>query len=69
MELAELALDFALRVLRPGGSLVLKLFQGEGFESLVKSVRAAFGTVKLRKPSASRAESREIYVVARNYRV
>jgi 23S rRNA (uridine2552-2'-O)-methyltransferase len=69
MELAELALDFALRVLRPGGSLVLKLFQGEGFESLVKSVRAAFETVKLRKPSASRAESREIYVVARNYRV
>jgi 23S rRNA (uridine2552-2'-O)-methyltransferase len=69
MRLAELALQFALRVLRPGGSLVLKLFQGEGFEALVRAARTAFRTVKLRKPSASRAESREIYLVATNYRV
>jgi 23S rRNA (uridine2552-2'-O)-methyltransferase len=69
MRLAELALLFALRVLRPGGSVVLKLFQGEGFEALVRAARTAFRTVKLRKPSASRAESREIYLVATNYRV
>lgn len=69
MALAEAAYSFALRVLRPGGSLVLKLFQGEGFDTLVKAARAAFDTVKLRKPSASRAESREMYLVARNYRV
>jgi 23S rRNA (uridine2552-2'-O)-methyltransferase len=69
MQLAELAYGFALRVLRPGGSLVLKLFQGEGFDALVKAARAAFDTVKVRKPSASRAESREMYLVARNYRV
>lgn len=69
LQLAELALDFAVRVLRPGGSLLLKLFQGEGTEALVAAVRGRFGAVHLRKPAASRAASREIYVVARNYRV
>ena len=69
MALAELALEFACRVLRPGGNLLIKLFQGEGLDQLVAAARTRFATVRLRKPAASRAESREIYVVARNYRL
>jgi len=61
--LAELALHFALDRLRPGGSLVVKLFQGQGFESLVGEFRAAFAAVKLRKPPASSSRSSEIYAV------
>lgn len=69
MELAELAVDFAGRVLRPGGSAVVKLFQGAGFTELLAVARRRFGTVKLRKPAASRPENREIYLVARNFRL
>jgi 23S rRNA (uridine2552-2'-O)-methyltransferase len=67
--LAELTLDFAGRVLRPGGSLVAKLFQGEGFTGFVTLARARFEDVRLRKPAASRPENREIYLVARNFRL
>lgn len=69
MLLAELALDFACEVLRPGGSLVAKVFQGEGFQEFVASARARFDTVRLRKPAASRSGNRETYLVARNFRV
>jgi 23S rRNA (uridine2552-2'-O)-methyltransferase len=69
MHLAELVLDFAGRVLRPGGSLLIKVFQGEGQAELVAAARGLFAAVRLRKPAASRAESREIYVVARNYQL
>lgn len=69
MRLAESALEFAGRVLGPGGSLLIKVFQGEGLDELVATARARFATVRLRKPAASRSESREIYVVARNYRL
>lgn len=69
MYLAELALDFAGRVLRPGGSFLVKLFQGAGFAEYVTAVRARFGTVRLRKPAASRPENREIYLVARDFRL
>lgn len=69
MYLAELALDFASQVLRPGGALVVKLFQGEGFQEYVTSVRSRFEVVKMRKPSASRAGNRETYLVARNFRL
>lgn len=64
MHLAELALAFAADWLEPSGTLVVKLFQGEGFESLVADLRARFRRVKLRKPPASRRESREVYAVA-----
>ena len=69
MGLAEEALLFATEVLKPGGGFLIKLFQGEGFQEYVKSVRGKFGTVKLVKPKASRPESREIYLLARNYGV
>ncbi len=67
MYLVELALDMATRVLRPGGSFVAKVFQGEGFDELIRSSRGAFGRVLTRKPGASRPRSREVYLVALNY--
>ena len=67
--LAELALDFARAHLRPGGALVVKLFQGEGFDAFLGNLRQAFEKVALRKPKASRPRSREIYLVARGLRV
>jgi 23S rRNA (uridine2552-2'-O)-methyltransferase len=65
--LCELALDFAREVLRPGGSFVVKVFHGEGFDDFVRQVREHFGKVVSRKPQASRPKSREVYLVARNY--
>ncbi len=69
MALAELALDLAGRVLRPGGALVVKVFQGEGLDGFVREARGRFGRVRLRKPPASRARSRELYLVAGNHRI
>ncbi len=69
MYLAELALEFARGRLAPGGALVAKVFQGEGSDALVAAARKDFGTVRLRKPKASRDRSREFYLVAGNYRV
>ncbi|MDH3622179.1 MAG: 23S rRNA methyltransferase, partial [Gammaproteobacteria bacterium] len=67
--LAELALDLARRVLKPESSFVCKLFQGEGFDAFVVDARRSFGRVRVMKPRASRAGSREVYLVARNYRL
>lgn len=69
MYLAELALDLARQVLAPGGSFVCKLFQGAGFEEFLRDARTMFGKVRTVKPKASRAASRETYLVARNYQL
>ena len=69
MYLVELALDMARRVLKQGGSFVCKVFQGEGFDALVADARRSFERVRVMKPKASRAGSREVYLVARNYRL
>ncbi|MBT8087085.1 MAG: 23S rRNA methyltransferase [Gammaproteobacteria bacterium] len=69
MNLAELALDLARRVLKHKGSFVCKVFQGEGFDAFVLDVRSSFERVRVMKPKASRAGSREVYLVARNYRL
>jgi 23S rRNA (uridine2552-2'-O)-methyltransferase len=69
MYLAELALEFARDRLRPGGAFVTKLFQGEGADAFIAATRDCFETVKVRKPKASRPRSREVYLVARNYRL
>lgn len=66
MYLAELALEFALQWLNEGGSLLVKLFQGEGFDEYLARLRGDFGRVVMRKPPASRARSREIYALASN---
>ena len=66
--LAELALDFACRHLRPGGDFVVKVFQGAGLEPFQKAVIPHFNKVYLRKPKASRDRSREHFVVAKGRR-
>ncbi|MGM0630662.1 MAG: 23S rRNA (uridine(2552)-2'-O)-methyltransferase RlmE [Pseudomonadota bacterium] len=69
MYLVELALDMCHQVLKPGGSFVVKVFQGQGFEPFLKDMRAAFSSVKTRKPESSRARSREVYLVATDYKL
>ncbi len=69
MHLVELALDLCGEALRPGGDFVTKLFQGEGSEAFIRAVRERFDRVRVMKPDASRAASREVYLVARNYRL
>jgi len=65
--LCELALDISRRILTENGSMVVKLFQGAGSDEYLKEVRQNFQQVKIRKPKASRARSREVYVVAQRY--
>ena len=67
MYLAELALDMTKSVLKPGAYFLVKVFQGEGFESFRQELRKNFDTVKTRKPKASRPKSREIYLLAGDY--
>ena len=67
MYLAELAVEFADRVLRPGGDLLVKVFQGAGFEEIVKTARRRYGRVVMKKPKASRSRSPEIYLLARQF--
>jgi 23S rRNA (uridine2552-2'-O)-methyltransferase len=64
MGLAELALDLALRTLRPGGTLLVKVFQGEGYPEYLRLLKERFDRVVTRKPKASRGRSREIYLLA-----
>lgn len=64
--LAELALDFAVQWLKPDGAFVVKVFQGAGFEEFLRQARLAFRQVHVRKPDASRDESRENFLVAKD---
>ena len=68
LALAELAVQFALKHLKPQGNFLVKAFQGAGFEDFVEDVRRQFRTVAVRKPDASRSRSREVYVVAKGLR-
>jgi 23S rRNA (uridine2552-2'-O)-methyltransferase len=67
MYLAELALEFAERVLTPGGDALIKLFQGAGFDEIVREARRRYGRVVTKKPKASRTRSPEIYLLARQF--
>lgn len=69
MSLVELALDLAEKALQTGGTLVTKAFQGEGFDQVAAHARSRFRQLRIRKPEASRAASREIYLVASGYRL
>jgi len=69
MYLCELALDLARQILAPGGDLLMKAFQGEGFDALLRELRGSFARVSTRKPKASRPRSPEVYLLARNYNV
>jgi len=67
--LAELTLDFARRHLKPGGDLLVKVFQGAGFMALREEMQAVFATLATRKPAASRDRSAELYLLARKKRL
>ena len=68
MYLAELSLDFSRNVLKPGGGLLTKVFQGEGSEQYLKALRGSFDRVVIRKPKASRPKSREVYMLCRGFK-
>ena len=67
MLLSELAFDFAKIALKPGGSLLVKIFHGAGCEELIRDIRKSFKKVSIKKPRASRSRSREVYLLARGY--
>jgi 23S rRNA (uridine2552-2'-O)-methyltransferase len=69
MYLAELAADFAIKMLKPGGFFLVKIFQGEGFDEYLKMMRASFSKVKILKPDASRDRSREVYLLAKGFKL
>jgi 23S rRNA (uridine2552-2'-O)-methyltransferase len=68
MYLAELSLDFSKNVLKSGGDLLTKVFQGEGSEQYLQALRTSFDKVVIRKPRASRPKSREVYMLARGFK-
>ncbi len=68
MLLVESAFAFAQEVLTPGGHLLTKAFQGADFDNYMRQLRQHFGRVITRKPQASRARSRELYVLAMNFK-
>ncbi len=68
MYFLELALDTVLRTLKPGAAFVAKMFQGSGSDQYLKELRTHFEKVAIRKPAASRKESREVYIVARGFK-
>ncbi len=68
MELGNAALETAQQLLRPGGALVIKVFQGEDLAKLIREVKMAFHPVKLFTPDATRNESWETFIVARGFK-
>lgn len=68
MYLVELALDICGDALKPGGAFVTKLFQGEGADAFIASAKSRFDKTKVFKPEASRAGSREVYLVAKGFK-
>jgi len=66
--LCELALDLSVRVLKPNGAFLVKVFQGQGSDEFLREMRKRFSRVVVRKPEASRPRSREVYVLARGLR-
>ena len=66
MHLAELALEFACQVLKPGGDFVTKAFEGEGITDFRVQVKQAFAKMLVRKPDASRSESRELFIIGKS---
>ena len=67
MYLVELAYDFSHKMLKPGGTLLMKIFHGTGFDDIVKQARVHFAHVVIRKPKASRSRSKETYLLAKGY--
>jgi len=68
VHLAELALEFSVKWLKPGGNLLVKTFQGEGFAGLREQMKKSFGRLTARKPDASRSRSPEMYLLGMEIR-
>jgi 23S rRNA (uridine2552-2'-O)-methyltransferase len=68
MYFLELALDTVRKTLKPGATFAAKMFQGSGSDDYVKELRKSFEKVLIRKPAASRAQSREVYIVAKGFK-
>lgn len=68
MYFLELALDTVRKTLKPGATFVAKMFQGSGSDQYLKELRTSFEKVLTRKPAASRAESREVFIVAKGFK-
>ncbi|MBM4237458.1 MAG: 23S rRNA (uridine(2552)-2'-O)-methyltransferase, partial [Euryarchaeota archaeon] len=68
VELCEHALEFAREVLKQGGGMVMKIFQGDLLSEFLEGVRAEFREVKLHHPKASRSSSSEMYIIARGFK-
>jgi len=68
MYFLELALDTVRKTLKPGANFAAKMFQGSGSDDYVKDLRTSFEKVLIRKPAASRAQSREVYIVAKGFK-
>jgi 23S rRNA (uridine2552-2'-O)-methyltransferase len=68
MYLIELALDMVRTTLKSGGTFVTKVFQGAGTDDYLRQVRKSFSKVSVRKPEASRSQSREVYYVAKGFK-
>jgi 23S rRNA (uridine2552-2'-O)-methyltransferase len=68
VELGDLALEFALKHLKPQGNFLVKVFQGAGYDGYVARLRRCFVQVQVRKPDASRSRSSEVYLVAKGLR-
>jgi len=66
--LVELALDLAIKILKPKGKFVAKIFQGSGVDAVVDSMKKHFKIVKYRKPKSSRSRSAEIYLVGLEFK-
>jgi len=67
MYMVELAIDLAEQVLKPDGDLLMKVFQGEGFDAMMQQLKPLYKKVLIRKPKASRPRSKEVYVLARGH--
>lgn len=69
MHLAELTLEFAAQRLKPGGDMLVKVFQGAGYMELREAMRRVFETILVRKPAASRGRSAETFLLGRKKRL
>lgn len=68
LDLNQRALDLAFLLLKKGGGVVLKIFEGEGTKSFIKKMSERFGQVQIHKPKSSRQESPEMYVIGRKFK-
>jgi len=68
IELAETVLNISGEILKPGGNIIIKAFQGEEFRNLLQKIKKMFRLVKTTKPQSSKQKSSEMYIIAKGFR-